>query len=392
MSQKKVLIVQYYTVQSKDSEYQRKRQAEVDHCFLQNIQNPQLSEIHVLTERQYDFTFVPDTTKIKQTVIGKRLTYAAVFDYYNKHLANTICILANADIYTNESLELLDHVNFTKAFLALNRYEDDYDDKPSLLQGLEYNTMLPYIPPYTPLVYSQDVWIWNLPSIHIPKADVMLGVTGCENYLAYLAVQAGLVVYNPSHLIAINHYDKMSVKITHLGKNKGGVSEKREQRIADYSQYVFLKNTDTICDKYTSSIRYNIVGRAPMISSLTINSLLQPLASMYPFDGPKFWSPTEQEPSLECLFEDLQSIKIIDIRGRPVDKDNLDQGYVSKFKISYLTEDGWVHDATEYNGLTTKNGNLIKRTYVDLVCKGIQIHPLTYVGCPALKVRFFASK
>jgi hypothetical protein len=394
MSQKKVLIVQYYIVKSADKEYQRKRQAEVDHCFLQNLQNPQLSEIHVLTEQQYDFAFVPadQHPKIKQTVIGKRLTYEAAFDYYNEHLANTICILANADIYTNESLELLDHVNFTKAFLGLNRYEDDYDDKPSLLQGLEYNTTFAHTPPYTPLIFSQDAWIWKLPSITIPGADFNLGVTGCEHYIAYLAVRAGLVVYNPSHLIAINHYDKMSVKISHLGKIKGGVSEKREQRIADYSQYVFLKNTDTICDKYTSSIRYNIVGRAPMISSLTINSSLQPLASMYPFNGSKVWYPSDKESSLECLFEGLQSIKIIDIRGRPVDKDNHVQGYVSKFKISYLTEDGWVHDATEYKGLTTKNGNLIKRTYLDLTCKGIRIYPLAHVGSLALQVRFFASK
>lgn len=388
MPEKKVLLVQYYLVSSADEEYQRKRQAEVDYCFLKNIENPQLDEIHVLTERKFEFPFIPADQhhKIKQTVIGKRLTYAAAFDYYNEHLSNTICILANADIYTNDTLELLDHVNFTKSFLALNRYEDDYDEKPSLLQGLEYNTEMSHTPPYTPLIYSQDAWIWKLPSIQIPGADVPLGVTGCENYLAYLAVCAGLIVYNPSYLIAVNHYDKMSAIISEKGKLKGQMSVKREEgRIATYSHYVFLKNMDTICDKYTQTTSYIQFAKNPYIMSLHINTSLMPIKCQHP----DYWYLQGSETYLECLFEGLQAIKIIDIRGRPVDKDNLISGYVSKFSVSYKNaSDEWILDK-EYDGLTTKNGNLIKRTYVDLPCKGLRIHPLAYVGSPALNVRLF---
>ena len=409
MSEKKVLIVQYYTVKSEDKEYQRKRQAEVNHCFLKNIENPQLDEIHTLTEKLYNFTFIPTGLqhKIKQTVIGKRLQFADVFNYYNEHLSNTICILSNADIYTDDTLKILDHINFNNTFIGLNRFEDNYDDKPSLMQGLEYNTKQACTPPYTPFIYSQDAWVWKLPAINIPGSSFNLGILGCENYIAYLAVKAGFVVYNPSYLLALNHYDKMSVKISEQGKTKGGMSEKREQRIKDRTEYIFLKNMDTICDKYTTSVTYTQIWDFPVIVTLDIKTSLQPVgfittASSWKteskptdavFDGNKFWCPvpTDKQSYLECMFNTPVSLKVIDIRGKPVDKDNLEQGYISKFKLAYCKDSDWTHDDTVYEGITTKNGNIIKRTYIDSNCKGIRLYPIEYVNICALKLRLFSS-
>ena len=409
MPEKKVLIVQYYIVKSDDKEYQRKRQAEVDYCFLKNAQNPQLDEIHVLTESHFEFAFIPATHhhKIKQTVIKKRLSYNDAFDYYNEHLANTICILANADIYTDATLEILDHVNFANTFLGLNRYEDNDDKAPSLMQGLEYNTTQAYIPPYTPFIYSQDAWVWKLPVIHIPGSSFNLGILGCENYIAYLAVTSGLVVYNPSYLLALNHYDKMSITINAQGKRKGVISESREHRIKDRTEYIFLKNLDTICDKYTSAVTYTQIWNFPVIVSLDIKTSLRllefiPTASSWRkgsnppdvvFEGNKCWcpEPTDKQPYIECMFSTTVPLKVIDIRGKPVDKDTLEQGYISEFKIAYSTDSGWNHDDTVYTGITTKNGNIIKRTYVDSNCKGIRLYPIQHVAICALKVRFFAT-
>ena len=409
MGEKKVLIVQYYTVKSDDKEYQRKRQGEVDHCFLKNIQNPLIDEIHVLTEHYFDFTFVPSELhhKIKQTIIGKRLTYYDAFDYYNDHLANTICILANADVYTDESLEILDHVHFTNTVLAINRYENDDDAKPALLQGLELNCNTIIIPPYTPMSWSQDAWIWKSSSILVPDTDFHLGITGCDNYIIYLMMNAGLTVYNPSHLLSINHYDRMSISVSEHGKRKGAVSEKREKRVKSPDYYIYIDNVDDICDKYTESTAYVEMYKQRAAVSLAFKKSVRPLsfiatASSWkkqnkptdsPFDSVGYWSPSEKDkqPYLECLFDELQAVKIIDIRGRPVDKDNLEHGYVSTFKLSYVTEDGWIDNATEYKGIPSMNGNQIKRTYMDLTCKGIRIYPMAFVGSPALKVRFFGS-
>jgi hypothetical protein len=322
-------------------------------------------------------------------------------------LANTICILANADIYTDESLEILDHVNFNNTILAMNRYENDDDAKTALLQGLELDCNTPIIPPYTPMTWSQDAWFWKSPSISVPDSDFHMGITGCDNYIIYLMINAGLTVYNPSHLLSINHYDRMSISVSDNGKRKGAVSDKREKRLKSPDYYIYIDNLDDICDKYTKSMNYVEMYKQRAAVSLSFKKTVSPISFIVtasswlkqnkptdsPFDSAGYWSPSEKDkhPYLECLFDDPYSIKIIDIRGRPVDKDNLDYGYVSKFKISYCTEDGWVQDATEYKGLQSMNGNLIKRTYVDLTCKGIRIYPLAFVGCPALKVRFFGS-
>jgi hypothetical protein len=404
MSKKKVLIVQYFIVQSDDKEYQRNRQYEIDYCFLKNTQNPYIDEIHTLTESYFDFAFVPEEQrkKIKQIIIGKRLTYEYVFKYYNKHLANTICILANADIYMDESLEILDHIIFTNTVLVVTRYENDDDSKPPLLYGLEVNANNKLISPYTPTVWSQDVWIWNAPSIDIPESNFSLGIPGCDCYILYLIITAGFTVYNPSHLLSVNHYDRMSISISNDGKKKGIVSKNRHNSIKSKEFYRFISIIDDIFDKYTRFTDYT------MNSSLLLptfkKTINQPkylvsasswktenTPEMSLFNSPGYWSPinSDKNPYLECVFEGTYKLKIIDIRGRPVDKDNLENNYVSKFLIVYnIDTDIWIPEK-EYIGITTKNGNIIKRTYVDLECKGVRIYPLTYVGSRALKVRFF---
>jgi hypothetical protein len=220
-------------------------------------------------------------------------------------------------------------------------------------------------------------------------------------------MNAGLAVYNPSHLLSINHYDRMSTSISERGKRKGNVSEQRETRIKSPDYYIYIDNLDDICDKYTESTAYVEMYKYRAVVSLSFKKTVMPLsfistASSWkrqnkptnsPFDVAGYWAPSEKDkqPYLECLLDDPCTIKILDIRGRPVDKDNLDYGYVSKFKLSYCTEEGWIEDATEYKGIPSMNGNLIKRTYVDLTCKGLRIYPLAFVGSLALKVRIFAS-
>jgi hypothetical protein len=254
------------------------------------------------------------------------------------------------------------------------------------------------------MTWSQDAWIWKCPYIHVPSSNFHLGLTGCDNYIIYLMMKAGLIVYNPSKLISIIHYDRMSTIVNATGKRKGVVSKKTTKRVIGPEYYIYVDNVDDICDKYTVSASYSEMYKYRAVVSTVFNKTIGPIvfsasASSFKrlhsvaevlFSNSGFWMPIEsdKEPYVECLFKGPQDIKIIDIRGCPVDKENLDHGYVSKFKVSYLTEDGWVSDK-EYNGLQTKNGNLIKRTYLDLTCKGIRIYPIAFVGSPALKVRFF---
>jgi len=71
------LIVQYYRCATPE------RQAEIDTCLRNNLLNPYLSAVHLLTEEQFDLSQFPNNDKIVQTVIGERLTFERAFQYAN---------------------------------------------------------------------------------------------------------------------------------------------------------------------------------------------------------------------------------------------------------------------------------------------------------------------
>jgi hypothetical protein len=84
-----VLIVQYFIAQNNNTELQN----DVNSALVKNLFNSAISEIHVLTEAQYDFTSFPNNSKIKQTVIGRRLTFSEAFEYANRYLLGRTVIL-----------------------------------------------------------------------------------------------------------------------------------------------------------------------------------------------------------------------------------------------------------------------------------------------------------
>jgi hypothetical protein len=136
--EKIIVVVQYYLVSSPDVDYTIRRQREINDCLLRNTQNISVDEVHVLTEAEYDYEFIPTEWrhKLHITNIGKRLTYDFVFNYYNTHLANHICILANADIYTNTSVDILRNVNFNNVLFNSSSLIFFNNGKSSILNSI----------------------------------------------------------------------------------------------------------------------------------------------------------------------------------------------------------------------------------------------------------------
>ena len=94
------LIVQYYRAP------EPARQEEIDACLRNNLDNALISQVHLLTEKEFDLTSFPHRDKIVQTVIGGRLTYEHAFRYAKEADPDgrDIWVLANADIWFDESL------------------------------------------------------------------------------------------------------------------------------------------------------------------------------------------------------------------------------------------------------------------------------------------------
>jgi hypothetical protein len=395
-----VLLTQYYKVNTDNNDYDIKRQKELDYCLLKNVQNNYIGEIHLLVETIYDLdNIIPIKyiSKIKQVNINKRLTYLDAFTYYNNNLLGKICILTNADIYTNESLYMMEHINFNfDIFLCCMRYEVNNDDPP-LLYGMEYDNskLFPFAKSCEPVPWSQDVWIWktnNMMRLLNNKYDFMLGISGCDNYLCKLLLDDYYTILNPASLLAFNHYDNLSTIIEEYGIRKGGVSGIKK-RLGTINDYVFLENIFDIPDKYTKNInnytslenqltmkKYNVnIKNVNIIKNIELvplnNNMIKVSSSKEninlsetKINSTNYWSPSSNDLSPYIQINLPNSIKIpyIDIMGNDSTKSNSPASYIKKIKILYSASDIDMNTYMYENETTCidiPNINYIKRIY-----------------------------
>jgi len=413
-----VIITQYYCVRNGNPSYCLERQQEVDFCLIQNCENPFIDQIHLLLEEEVDLSFLPEKhiQKITKKIIKKRLTYEYAFQYYNDNLTNTICILQNADIYTDETIEILKHVNFDmKVILALNRYETNNH----LMNGLCNNDYSEhssnYLIPYQASIWSQDAWVWKTKdAITIPESNFELGIVGCDNYIATLFKENGYHVMNSSYLVCTNHHDHLSIEKTEYGLSKGNVSRKTTNRIKSHNSYLFLQNLKDIPDQYTQAINHEyfnhsnhsktqytsfqktiheiVLEEHQITASSFSNKYLKPVFSK--FNKESYWEPHEDdyEPFIEYDFSQTEELVILDIQGKKVDHNDINFGYVTEFKVKYFLEQVWYEGGT-HKGITVEQGNYMKRIYFSkpVSCEKIRIYPTKYRNICALQLRFYSS-
>jgi hypothetical protein len=177
------------------------RLAEFVECVRRNCENPHLDQIVVFIE--YDATAhdliacwpLFAHVKIRLVEHKRRVTFSFLFEYANRHLADSAVIIANADIFFDETLRLLYDKPLAGTMLCLSRWDESPDGAPRHFDN----------------PYSQDAWIFETP---IPKiaADFRLGVPGCDNRMAYQAERAGLAVSNPSRSVRARHLHHSAVK------------------------------------------------------------------------------------------------------------------------------------------------------------------------------------
>ena len=88
---------------------------------------------------------------------------AISFDYANRKLAGHCVIAANADIFFDDSLALLEGCDLRGKLLCLSRWDVQADGSASFFEHPA----------------SQDAWIFRAPVRGFP-CDFPLGVPGCE--------------------------------------------------------------------------------------------------------------------------------------------------------------------------------------------------------------------
>ncbi len=114
------LITQYYHHSNPLSSIQR----DLNHALIKNLQNPFIEEIYLLTEKEILFenqmkslSSFPNIYKIKQYVIGKRLTFQDAFTFANHQLQNRTVILGMYNIFSYSYNKVILHT-----FLSLSLF------------------------------------------------------------------------------------------------------------------------------------------------------------------------------------------------------------------------------------------------------------------------------
>lgn len=117
-----VLITQYFDATTKlqqeeinvkiDVEKVKIMQEDMNFVLTKNLMNPYIEDIFMLTEQFVNFTSFPNSNKIKQYVLGNRLTFRDAFLFSNQYIADRVVVLGKyISIYTA--------VPFTELFFCL---------------------------------------------------------------------------------------------------------------------------------------------------------------------------------------------------------------------------------------------------------------------------------
>lgn len=184
-------------------------------CLQTNLANAAIKQVHILydisKDKKSELSFLDQLKQIQAlsqkpiviTYINDRQTFKGFFDIANQYYPEQNIIVANADIYFDETLLFLDGYNLQGKLLALTRWEP-YPRKGSLWK----HCCIPNQPLSSD---SQDVWILRTP-ITIKNADIKLGTIGCDPNIAYEAADSGLEVINPCLTIKAYHLHHSQVR------------------------------------------------------------------------------------------------------------------------------------------------------------------------------------
>jgi len=187
------------------------RHKEIQYCLAMNVMNPLIDYIYLLTEYETDYT--PYThmelgitsEKIIQIPLKHRMKYSDVFHFVKDINCYGYVIIANADIFFDESLKnvLNSSMNEKQQVMCQLRYEYD---------GHLANTRI-----FGPRADSQDAWIyhskWNpILEEHKKVFDFQLGQAGCDNHITYLFKICGFGLINDPEKVHCLHYHKTQIR------------------------------------------------------------------------------------------------------------------------------------------------------------------------------------
>ncbi len=176
-------------------------------CLERNRKHKLIGPIHIFYDTKNDDQknkLLNQLQKLDVTITYRngRVTYGECFELANNLYPNKKIILANADIYFNDTLYYLINYDLTGKFLALTRWDEERN-----------GILIPYRRYYginTP--DSQDVWIFQSPIRRFNDDNIALGWPLCDGRIAYQANASGFKVLNPCMTIQCCHLHRSRIR------------------------------------------------------------------------------------------------------------------------------------------------------------------------------------
>ncbi len=177
------------------------RTKEILDCLKLNLENKYISKVHIFLENYEDF---PEFYELKSDYEEKiivnnticRMSFRKIFDYTNKNIVNTQCIVANNDILFNDDLSKIRGM-VPRDIVSLTRHEED----GKLLEDRHRRA-----------ICSADSWIFRSPMVDNLKElpdDIIIGTFYSDiilNYYIYKSRQYN--AWNLCNDIVIKHHHK----------------------------------------------------------------------------------------------------------------------------------------------------------------------------------------
>jgi hypothetical protein len=182
------------------------RHAELRECLERNIKNPFFSKVFVLVEEGSENERILQETKVVAIPVPKgRQTYADFVKVANQYCDGQLVVLANTDIYFDETLAFLHSVETSGRIYVSTRRE----------VGMGGRSLWSYHQ------QASDAWVIEAP-IQGVDLNIQLGKMGCESLFLGRMLRAGYAIENVSfdlkcyhlHLTAKRNYDPHADRYT----------------------------------------------------------------------------------------------------------------------------------------------------------------------------------
>lgn len=194
--------------------------AEFKRCIEINRNNPAIKHIHILYSNTTGRSYHPVLRELEQqgmsiSLFRREITFQDCFELANADYFEQRLILANYNIYFDQTLLLLEGYELTGKLLALTRWDVDLEGNVSMKKHL----------PDAPLrSICQDAWIFKAP-IYVPQSAIGIGTWETGTSMAYYAEKHGMEVLNPCYSIKCYCQQTGRVYKEHVAKNLSTVKE-----------------------------------------------------------------------------------------------------------------------------------------------------------------------